>query len=42
MELQLERGQKLYFQKKIEANYHSSSSCVFCVAPLSMMLKERL
>jgi len=35
MELQLEReGSKALFSKKIEANYHSSSSCVFCVAPL--------
>ncbi len=28
--------------KKSEANYQSSTSCVFCVAPLLMMFKEHL
>jgi hypothetical protein len=29
MKLELERGLKLFFSKKIGANYHLSSYCVF-------------
>jgi hypothetical protein len=32
--LKLERGLELIFSKKIETNYHLSSSCVFFVASL--------
>jgi hypothetical protein len=33
-------GSIVIFSKKIEANYHSSSSCVFCIAPLLLTLKR--
>jgi hypothetical protein len=32
MGLELKKGIEL-FKKKFEVNYHSSSSCVLCVAP---------
>jgi hypothetical protein len=35
----IEEGFRVFFSK-IEANYHSSSSCLLCVAPLFFMLKE--
>jgi hypothetical protein len=38
MKLKLERGLEFFF-KKIEANYHSSLSYVFCIFPLLFMLK---
>jgi hypothetical protein len=42
MRLKLEKGLELFFQKKSEANYHSSFSCVFCTSPLLLTLKEHL
>jgi len=39
MGLELERNLKLFF-KKFEANYQSSTSYVFYVAPLLLMFKE--
>jgi hypothetical protein len=39
MRLKLERGLELFFSKKIDVNYHTSSSCVFCVVPLLLTLK---
>jgi len=43
MGLELERDLEVVFQKnKIEANYHSSSSYVFCIAPLLTTFKEHL
>jgi hypothetical protein len=41
MSLEPKRGVELIF-KKIEANYRSSSSCVFCAAPLQLTLKDNL
>jgi len=40
MSLELEKGVELFFSKK--TNYHLSSSCIFCNAPLLLMLKEHL
>jgi hypothetical protein len=40
MRLELEKGVKLFFSKK--RNYHLSSSCIFCNAPVLLMLKEHL
>jgi hypothetical protein len=37
MRLELERRLELFFQK---ANYHLSSSCVFSIASLLLMLKK--
>jgi hypothetical protein len=37
MRLQLEKGLELF-----EANYQSPSSCVFCIVPLLLTLKEHL
>jgi hypothetical protein len=42
MGLELRDMARAIFSKKIEANYHSSSSYVFCVAPLLLTLKEDL
>jgi hypothetical protein len=39
MGLKLKRALEFVFSK-IEANDHSSSSCLLCVAPLFFMLKE--
>jgi hypothetical protein len=39
MELDLESGLEL-FSKKIEANYDSSFSCVFCVDPCFLCSKN--
>jgi hypothetical protein len=41
MGLELEKGLELTF-KKLEANFHSSSSCVSCFGPLLSILKEHL
>jgi hypothetical protein len=41
MGLELERSLEL-FSKILKANYHSSSSSVFFVAPLLLTLKEHL
>jgi hypothetical protein len=40
MRLKLEKGVKIFFSRK--TNYHLSSSCIFCNAPLLLMLKEHL
>ncbi len=42
MRRKLEKGLELFFQKKFEANYHSAFSCVFCISPLLLTLKEHL
>jgi hypothetical protein len=48
LELESEREIYSYFfklKKKKKENYHSSSSCVFCITPsllISLMLKEHL
>jgi hypothetical protein len=39
--VKIEMGLVLFFQN-IEANYHSSSSCVLYVGPLHLRLKEHL
>jgi hypothetical protein len=38
MGLELKRVLEFSFFKVFEAKYHSSSSCVFCIAPLFFML----
>ncbi len=35
-------GSTIIFSKKIETNYHSSSTCVLFVAPLFLTFKEQL
>jgi hypothetical protein len=40
MRLELEKGVELFFSKKM--NYHLSYSCIFCNAPLLLILKEHL
>ncbi len=40
MRLELKTGLRPIFSKKIGANYHSSSYCVFWGAHLFIMLKE--
>jgi len=41
MGLELKRDQVIYL-KKIELNYHSPSSCVFCVGPLPLTFQKSL
>ncbi len=40
MRLELEKGVELFLFFK--TNYHLSTSCIFCNAPLLLMLKEHL
>jgi hypothetical protein len=43
MGLELEKGVESYiFKRKKKANSHSPSSCVLCIAPSLLMLKENL
>jgi hypothetical protein len=41
MGLELKRYLKLFFQKNLKLDYHSSSF-IFCIAMLFLMLKEHL
>jgi hypothetical protein len=41
MGLKLKRALEFVFSK-IETNYHSSSYCLLCVAPLFFMFKEHV